>query len=350
MSENAAAEAAAAVPMDDAAILAELSSDAPTTTDAQADSETIEAAEADGGNIEGNAGDGEGEGAGQQAEPALNLAKLQALAEERRARRPEPKQEQAEEKPAERGLVEALTEAMRGTKATEDRWAEAVKAYKSGDMIALSRAFDGEGADAAAAFEKLASGSLDPDGTRTRDALAKLQAEVAELRAERGKLPENVLTSEKLEEMRQKEAMAKATAESEAAFTELVSGESESHPFLSAVDKNVALRYAWQANDLLLDHAKSNKDFTFTLADVSRVAEEIASSELRGLIARNEGAASESKGGRDTEKAASAATAGETKARGGIDNRAASTTAATMPDPDDDDAYEQRLIALARAT
>lgn len=333
MSENAAE---ATAPMDEAAILAELTPDAPLSAEAQAvDTETIAAEGTE--QAKGEPAKTEGATEGEEAEAPLNLAKLEALAEQRRARRPEPKPE-PEAKP-EPLTAEAIAKAMQSA---NTQWQEAQKAYAEGDLAKLSQLMGGK--DPASDFERFTRMSLDPDGTRAAATISKLEARIAELEGKG--LPENVLTAEKLAEMRQQEEAAAYKKQSEAAFADLVKDSADTHPFLAGMDNAAALRYAYLAQGKLEAHAEAT-GATFTLADISRIAEQIASSELQGLKAHNQGAAPTSQGGSEAEKAASAATAGAKQASGGIDNRAASTTAATMPDPDDDDAWEQRARALA---
>lgn len=298
------------------------------------EAEAQEGADGEAGAEEGEAAEGE-EGQGS----TFDLAKLQAIAEKRRAGRStqqaaEP-QEQATAQPL---TAEALAKAMREGDSFREQIRQAVA---DGDLEKLAQltADDPTKADPASIYERMTKRALDPTGTAAADKIAKLEAKIAEL--EKRDLPEGVLTEQKLAE---REA-AKARAESEAKFTSMIA-DAEKHPFLANIDEGLALKYAYDAQDLLVQMHEDTGQ-AFSLEDVARIAEDIASSKLQGLRAQNQGAAAGSKGGSEATKAASAATAGKRQAGGGIDNRAASTTAATMPDPDDDDAYERRSVSLA---
>jgi hypothetical protein len=274
------------------------------------------------------------------AESTLNLAKLQEIAEKRQASRQAQTQSTQDAGPPPL-TAEAIAEAMRSTDSFRQQVAAAVK---GGDLEALARLVDGDKADPAGVYERFTSKALNPDGHAVKSELQQLREEVAALKASAGKVPDGVMTEEKLQE---REAI-RARAASEAAFTSMVTEAADTYPFLAHIDSALALEYAWKANDLLTAHAEETGQ-AFSLEDVSRVAEEIASSKLQRLRAHNAGAAAATQGGTTTTKAARAATAGGTRAGGGIDNRAASTTAATMPDPDDENAWEQRAMAIARA-
>jgi hypothetical protein len=276
----------------------------------------------------------------EAAESTLNLAKLQEIAEKRQASRQAQTQSTQDAGPPPL-TAEAIAEAMRSTDSFRQQVAAAVK---GGDLEALARLVDGDKADPAGVYERFTTRALNPDGHAVKSELQQLREEVAALKAASGKVPDGVLTEEKLQE---REAI-RARAASEAAFTSMVTSSADTYPFLANIDSALALEYAWKANDLLTAHAEETGQ-AFSLEDVSRVAEEIASSKLQRLKAHNAGAAATTKGGTTTSKAARAATAGGTRAGGGIDNRAASTTAATMPDPDDETAWEQRAMAIARA-
>ncbi len=280
---------------------------------------------------------------GQQAEAPLDLARLQALAEKRRAERPAAKQEPEERSSAEPLTAEAIAKAVREGDSYRDQLR---KALQNADLEALARLAtdDPSKVDPASLYERFTRAALDPDGAQASAKIAKLEAELAELRGQ--KLPDDVLTTSKYEEMQQQAQYAKAKADSEQAFRDLVSGDADAHPILSKIDSKLAMDYAYHAQGLLEAHAKETGS-AFTLQDVSRIAEEIASSSLGGLVGQNRGPASETEGGSDITKAASAATAGKTEVSGEIDNRAASTTSATMPDPDDEEAWERRLDAIA---
>jgi hypothetical protein len=271
------------------------------------------------------------------APTGVNLAKLQELAEARakqRATEPPPRQEQAE---AANALTpEALVKAFR----EGDTFRAAVTAaVRDGDLDALAKltADDPSKADAAGVYERMTRRALDPTGAAAADRIAKLEAEIESMKA--GKLPDDVVTESKLQEREHQRAIAA----NRAAFSETVSN-AEEYPFLAAIDPSEALRYGIEADTLLAEHGQER-----STALVSRIAEEIASSRLGGLRAQNAGAAAKTQGGGQVQQAAGAATVGETQAHGAIDNRAASTTAAAMPDVDDEDGWERHSRNLMRS-
>jgi hypothetical protein len=317
------------------------------TSDFFSSSEGSDALGSDDGHTEG-AGEstgteaqGEAQGSGddgQQAEAPLDLARLQALAEKRRAERPAAKQEAEKAEVPPPLTAEAIAQAVKGT---DSRWAEAQKAYAAGDMLTLSRLMGGEKADAAADFERFTRAALDPDGAKASDRIARLEAELAELKGAGQKIPDEVLTTEKLQAMQREEAQAANRRAFLASFSD-----SEAFPTLSKVDNESFRLQCGQEAELLITEAGEAP----TVELLARIAEQVASSKLGGLLAQNQGAASKTEGGFGNTRATGVAAVGKTEASGEIDNRAASTTSATMPDPDDEEAWERRLEAIARGS
>lgn len=268
----------------------------------------------------------------------VNLAKLQALASQRRAERgttPTPAAAPESAQSSAPLTAEALAKAL----GEQDTFrAQVTKAIRDGDLETLARIADPDKADTAALYERMTAKALNPDSARVTDEVAALKARIAELEGKA--LPENVITKERLAEMEQQRAY-----EANRAAFHASAADGEKYPTLSKIDASLQLMYGQEAERLISDagHQPTNELLL-------RIAEEVASSKLRGLIARNSGAAPETQGGSLDPKAAGAATAGETQASGGIDNRAASTTSATMPDPDDEDAWERRELDIIRGS
>lgn len=331
-------------------ILSELSSDFSPSPDAGSGSSAPASAPPDGAGV--------GEGGGSSAAPEsganvapesvaagageavaddapLDLAKLEALAKERRGSREaqQPNHEQKTEAP-EPLTADAIAQAMRSTDTFRQQVTEAVA---KGDLATLARltSQDPEKADPAGVYERFTKRALDPSGTSAADEIAALKAEIAELKAR--ELPENVLTTERMQELEMEKAYARNTEDYMNAVAD-----PETAPILSTIDPRLRYDYGMQAQRKIL--AAGEIPTTELLASI---AEQVARSELGGLRAQNSGAAVKNEDGSKSPKAAGAATAGENSGRGAIDNRAASTTAATKPDPDDEEAWDQRLTGIA---
>jgi FtsZ-binding cell division protein ZapB len=342
--------------------LSGLTSDFPASSEAAAAASTVTEETPAAGTSEGDGGStgteaqnvAQGSGEASANDGPLDLAKLQALAEQRRAAAPAPKADapKADEPKAEEAPALTADAIARAVTSGNAQLQAAAKALEAGDLSALVRAIKGDDGDAAGVFERFGRHAMDPDGAKAADTIAKLQAEVNSLKESQGKLPDDVLTASKYEELQQKQQMAAAKAESESAFQKMVTDDAEAFPILSRIDKDTALDYAYLAQRMLTDEANAAKEdgrsFAFDLQDVSRIAEGIASSKIGGLLGQNRGPAPKTEGGSELPKAAGdAATGAKTEGTGEIDNRAASTTAATMPDPDDEDAWEHRLTSIA---
>lgn len=270
----------------------------------------------------------------QSDDGPLDLAKLQALADKRKAARPEQKPEPEKEAPPPL-TAEAIAQAMQ----SGDSFQQQVRAaWAKGDMESLSKlmAQDGKG-DAARDFERFTQNALNPDAARVTDEVAALKAKIAELEGK--ELPGNVLTEEKLQQMQQEQAYAANRQAYLASFSD-----AEKYPTLSKVDnEDFRLQCGHEAQQAI--EAAGHEPTTELLA---QIAEQVASSKLAGLLGQNRGPAPKTEGGSELPKAAGdAATGAKTEGTGEIDNRAASTTAATMPDPDDEDAWERRLTSIA---
>ncbi len=331
-------------------ILSELSSDFSSSPDAGADSSAPASAPPDGAGVgEGGepsaapedganvAPESDASGAGEAVadDAPLDLAKLEALAKERQSAR-EAQQPTAEQKAeaAEPLTADAIAQAMRSTDTFRQQVTEAVA---KGDLATLTRltSQDPEKADPAGVYERFTKHALDPSGASAADKVAALEAKIAELEGKT--LPENVLTTERLQEIERE----KAYAANRQAFLSTIS-DADAYPILANIDESLRLQYGGEAQAAI--EAAGEVPTTELLAQIS---EQVARSKLGGLLAQNSGAVVKSEDGSKSPKAAGAATAGENSGRGAIDNRAASTTAATMPDPDDDEAWDQRLLGIA---
>lgn len=317
--------------MDDATILAELSPAPELGTPEATPAETPAAPE------EGAAAAAAESGAGGETPSAasegdgLNLAKLAELAAERRAARG---QEPAQPAPQPPGLTaEAIAEAM----AAKDGFRqEAITAAKAGDLEALAR-LTGE-KDPATLYERFTKQAMSPGSVSTEQKMAALEAKIAELE---GRGPgDDVLTTEKYQNIQREQAEA-ANRE---AFSKSVANEAK-YPMLSKIDAGAALRYGGLAEKQLIEAG-----YPLSLDSISRIAEEIAATELGGLLAQQQGAAGGTDAGSTSRAAADSANSGGNNAGAAIDNRAASSTAAAKPDLDDDEAWEHHLTEVARAS
>jgi len=312
---------------DDATILAELSPEpaAPESAPREQPPATGEGAPAAEGGTGGDTTAAPPEG------DVLNLAKLSELAAERRAARGQEPAQPATQPP---GLTaESIAEAM----AAKDGFRqEAIAAARAGDLEALAR-LTGE-KDPATLYERFTKQALAPGSVSAEQKMAALEAKIAELEV-RGP-GDDVLTTEKYQAI-QREQDEAANRE---AFSSSVT-DAGRYPTLSKIDAGAALRYGGLAEKQLIEAG-----YPLSLDSISRIAEEIAATELGGLLAQQQGAAGGTDAGPTSRAAAESATSGGNNAGAAIDNRAASSTAAAKPDLDDDEAWEHHLTEVARAS
>lgn len=227
-----------------------------------------------------------------------------------------------------------LTEAMTGAAAFK----EAVEAFATGDASKIAKL---TGKDEASLYESWTQRAMKGDTAALEKTVAALQAKVAELEGK--KIPDEVLTTDKLEEIEAQRAKERSEAEWLATLSD-----AKDFPILrglSGVDRKMALDYAWEANGLL---AASGKPFG--LSDVSRYAEELASAKWAGIFkAQQQDGRAQQRNGATSEAAAISATSGSKRAGVTIDNRAAAETASSLPDVTDEAAYLARARKVAES-
>lgn len=226
-----------------------------------------------------------------------------------------------------------LAESMSGAEA----YKKAVEAAASGDFSQIAKL---AGKDEASLYETWTHRALKGDAAAVEAKMAALEAKIAEL--EGRKLPDDVLTQEKLQEI---EARRYAEQARESWKQHVRSPEvAEKYPILHKIDADVALRYGLEADEML-KAAGLPRDFE----SISRYAESLAREQLGGLLAQQStGHAQQSTGG-SSEAAATSATSGSKRTGVTIDNRAAAETASSLPDITDEAAFIARARRAAEA-
>jgi hypothetical protein len=264
-----------------------------------------------------------------------NLDELRAIAAERaKARGADVGQStQAATTQAQAPDLAKLTEAMTGAAA----YREAIEAAASGDFSRIAKL---AGKDEATLYETWTRRAMKGDAHAVETKIAELQAKIAELEGK--KLPDDVLTSEKLQAIEAERYAEKARADFKAYVK---SPEQASRfPILSRIDADVALQYGLEA-DGLLEAAGLPRDFD----TISTYTEKLLTEKFGGLLAQQQDGRAQQQNGATSEAAATSATSGSTRTGVTIDNRAAAETASALPDYWDESAFVARARKVAES-
>lgn len=229
--------------------------------------------------------------------------------------------------------IAKLTEAMAGAAA----YREAVEAAASGD---LSRVAKLAGKDEATLYETWTRRAMRGDAHAMETKIAELQAKIADLEGK--KLPDDVLTAEKLQAIEAERYAEKARADFKAYVK--APEQASRFPILSKIDPDVALQYGLEA-DGLLEAAGLPRDFN----TISTYTEKLLTEKFGGLLAQQHDGRAQHHPGATPEAAASSASSGSQRAGVTIDNRAAAETASALPDYWDEAAYVARARKVAES-
>lgn len=293
------------------------------------------APDADGQAPAASTADGNGNGGAQPSpEPnPLDLSRLEAVALEARQQRASSQPAAPTHAQPQPDLTK-LADAMSGGA----RMREAVEAMSRGD---LSKVAEITGVSEATLLERTTEHALKGGSTSViEDKLSKALERIARLEGRAPKDPDEV------PQWYQEQQQRQAHQANQQAFFD-VAADDKAHPVLSKLDQADALRYGQEASALLERNGHS-----WSPEAAAHVAEQLAARRLKGLLAHQPGAPSGNQAGSEESKAAGnnaqPADTGGDDAGGALDNRAASTTAAAMPELDDEEAWERLSASLVQ--
>lgn len=297
--------------------------------------EEAQADDAGGAQGEAVAADSQGQAdADSEEKGPMDLAKLRKIAADRAKAHQGQAATQAATDAAPAPDFAKLAESMSGAAA----YKAAIEAAASGDFSQVAKL---AGKDEASLYETWTQRALKGDAHAVEAKMAALEAKIAELEGK--KLPDSVLTEEKLQEMRAREYAENARAQ----FKTFVKAEAAAskYPLLSRIDAEEALRYGVEA-DGMLEAAGLPRDFD----SISNYAEQLLRERIGGALeAQQSSGRAQQASGERSEAAATSANSGSKGAGVTIDNRAAAETASSLPDITDEAAFVARARRAAEA-